>query len=50
MFVQEGTIEGVPSQAGFPSAADLSKAKVILLSGGERWTDEQRRLIEAFVE
>jgi putative membrane-bound dehydrogenase-like protein len=50
MFVQEGAIEGLPSQAGFPTAADLSKAKVILLSGGERWTDEQRRVIEAFVE
>jgi uncharacterized protein len=50
MFVQEGTVEGAPSKNGFPTAADLAKAKVIVLGGGERWTDEQRRLIEAFVE
>ncbi|MCW1924190.1 ThuA domain-containing protein [Luteolibacter arcticus] len=50
MFVQEGVVEGAPSQAGFPTAADLAKAKVILLGAGERWTDDQRKSIEGYVE
>ncbi|MCW1884419.1 ThuA domain-containing protein [Luteolibacter flavescens] len=50
MFLQDAVVDGVSAQNGFPTAADLSKAKVILLSAGEKWTDDQRRLIEAFVE
>ena len=50
MFVQAEALEGATPKMAFPSAAELSSSKVILLSGGERWSDDQRRQIETFVE
>lgn len=50
MFVQAEVLEGATPKTAFPSAGELSSSKVILLSGGERWSDDQRRQIEDFVE
>jgi putative membrane-bound dehydrogenase-like protein len=49
MFLTEDLLAGVPAATGFPSVNDLAAAKVILLSRGEPWSDDQRARVEAFV-
>ncbi|QJE95935.1 PVC-type heme-binding CxxCH protein [Luteolibacter luteus] len=45
-----GIVEGAKDGSAFPTADDLKKGGVVLLTGREPWTAAQRQAIEDFVE